>query len=506
MSVESPSATIERPQTQPSRWSLTNRVPTNRANVLGWIGVAGITAVVAATWATTLAAAYGDNHEGRVFSRFALQVRNLAEHGLVGSQFATDMAPYGRSYAHHPPLATILDALFSALPGEGEYQMRLAPYLLGLLAIPAAAALLRAFGLRWPPVLVALGMMVVTGFFWVYARIVFDLGLLMAMAAAIAHVRRQAQPSRRLLVVACVTSFLATLGSWPGIALAALLGLWLLSGRRRVDRVTVAVAVSMVAGLLGSLAFMLGVAGVSNLSAQTRFRTEGGDFTVREFVVQQWLWFRQLLPSWYLALLPVGVVVGLLRRRTRAFTALATALAVGWVVLLPNGSFIHDYWPYIVLIPGVVGMAALLDAVWARVPARLGTLRGCIAGLVALGLVVAFAAMVRGPMARDYIVRPLGGGTLVADHGPAPGQVRAWHISFGAVRWLAYYWDLAPAKVLPENASMARSDDLALMHLDRIPEWLPASVADQPVAREGRYVLVRMADVQAALRHRSPGE
>ncbi|MGH3489958.1 MAG: hypothetical protein ACRDP8_18875, partial [Actinopolymorphaceae bacterium] len=123
MSVESPSAPVERPPTQPARRSLTNwaltklaltkLALTDRANALGWLGVAGITAVVAATWATTLAAAYGDNHEGRVFSRFVLQVRNLAEHGLVGSQFATDMAPYGRSYAHHPPLATILDALFS---------------------------------------------------------------------------------------------------------------------------------------------------------------------------------------------------------------------------------------------------------------------------------------------------------------------------------------------------------------------------------------------------------
>jgi hypothetical protein len=456
--------------------------------------------VVAATWATTLAAAYGDNHEGRVFSRFALQVRNLTDHGLVGSQFATDMAPYGRSYAHHPPLATVLDAAFGLLPGDGEYQMRLAPYLLGLLTIPAAAALLRAFDLRWPPVLLALGLMVVTGYFWVYARLVFDLGLLFALAAAIAHVRRRPDPSRWLVVVACVTGFLTTLGSWLGIALAAMLGLWLLAGRRRIDRVTVAVGASMVAGLLGSLAFMVGVAGVGNLSAQTQFRTEGGDFGVREFVASQWLWFRQLLPVWYLALLPVGVVVGLLRRRTRSFTALATALAIGWVVLLPNGSFIHDYWPYAVLIPGVVGMAALADAVWTRVPAALGTWRVGVAALVALGLVAAFAVMVRGPMARDYINAPLDGGTLVEAHGPAPGQARAWHISFGAVRWLAYYWDLPPAKVLPDNASMARPDDLALMHLDRIPEWLPASVGDHAVAREGRYVLVRMADVQAALR------
>ena len=490
-------AAAQAPESRPPRPARSDRPRRlGRPDTAGWLGVLVLTAVVAATWAPTLAAPYGDNHEGRVFSRFALQVRNLADHGLVGSQFATDMAPYGESYAHHPPLATILDVLVGALPGDGEYQMRLAPYLLGLLVIPAAAALLRAFEISWAPVLLALGLMVATGFYWVYARIVFDLGLLLAMSAAIAHVRKRPDPPRWLVGVACGASLLATLGSWLGIALAAALGLWLLTARRRVDAVVVAIGASMVAGVLGSLAFMVGVAGVANLAQQTEFRTEGGDFTVRTFVARQWLWFRQLLPAWYLAMLPFGVLASLVDRRTRVYAAIATALAIGWVVALPNGSFIHDYWPYAVLIPGVVGMAALTDLAWRQLPRRAGV---AAAGLAGLALLVAFVALVRGPMAEEYVTRPLAAGRLVSAHVPDPDQRRAWHISFGAIRWLAYYWDLPPGKVTPDSVGQARPDDLALLHLDRIPDWLGPSIRDHLVARDGSYALVRIRDVRAQL-------
>ncbi|WP_020575609.1 ArnT family glycosyltransferase [Actinopolymorpha alba] len=481
-----------------------------RSNRWGWLGVLALTATVAATWFPFLNAPYGDNHEGRVFSRFALQIRNLYEHGLLGSQFATDMAPYvgqlpagsgdaGSSYAHHPPLATILDALFGLLPGDGEYQMRLAPYLLGLLVIPAAAALLRAFDVRWVPILLALGLMVATGFFWFYARIVFDLGPLLALSAVIAHLRRRTDPPTWLLWLACVVSFLACLASWLGIALAGVLGLWLLATWRRIDRATVAVGAAMVAGVLGSLAFMFGVAGAGELSQQAEFRTEGGTFTAREFAAQQWQWLRNLLPVWYLLFLPVGVLAGLIDRRTRFYTFVAAAFAIGWVVALPNGSYIHDYWPYPVLIPGVIGMAVLLDAVWSRLPRPVIPVGAGLAGVAGLALAVAFAGIVTGPMAQEYTHRPIDAGRLVSEHGPAPGQERAWSISFGAVRWLAYYWDLHPGKVNPQTVREGRPDDLVLIHLDRIPDWLRPGIRDHLVAREGRYALVRISDVRANL-------
>jgi hypothetical protein len=56
---------------------------------------------------------------------------------------------------------------------------------------------------RWVPTLLAVVLMVVTGFFWVYGRIVVDPGPLLAMSAAVAHVRLRERSPRWLVAVAC---------------------------------------------------------------------------------------------------------------------------------------------------------------------------------------------------------------------------------------------------------------------------------------------------------------
>jgi hypothetical protein len=463
-----------------------------RTDALGWFSVALLTLVVATTWAPMLDAAFGDNHEGRIMARYALHMRNLHERGLLGSDFSADWEPfYSSSYAHHPPLLNILDAVFTALPGEGEYQIRLAPYLLGLLAIPTAAALLRAFGLRWVPVLLSLGLMVATGLYWLYGRIVYDLGTVLAMSAAIAHLRRRESPPAWLIAIACTASVIAVLGTWLGIAAAAVLGLWLLQ-KRGMDRATVAVGISMVLGTAVSLAFVVGVSGLSVLIGQSDYRTTGGQFTTPEFFGQVWLYLRKLLPVWYLALLPFGVLASLLDRRTRFFAAFSTVLAIGWIVGLPNGSYIHDYWSFVLLIPGVVGMAVLIDRLWQRLP-RGGARMSAAAGGTLLAL--AFGQLVMGPSAAAHLSRPTRAGELVRSHGPAPGQTTAWFLGVPAVRWLAYYWDLRHTPVTEKVARSANPNDLVVVRLDRMPQWAATDLSSRTVARDGRYALVRMGDL-----------
>jgi hypothetical protein len=470
------------------------RTSARRTDRFGWLSVGLLTIAVAVTWAPMLNAAFGDNHEGRVLARYALHMRNLHEKGLLGSHFSADWEPFWSVYAHHPPLPNILHAIFSALPGNGEYQIRLAPYLLGLCAIPAAAALLRAFRIRWVPILLALGLMAVTGFYWFYGRLVHDLGPLLIMSAAIAVLRPRKHPPVWLVGVAGAASLLGTLASWGGIAAAAVLGLWLLTGRG-VDRATVAVGLSMTIGVAVSLAFVVAVSGLHGLLAQGELRTSGGDFTMREFIGRQWLWLRNLLPSWYLALLPVGVLAGLLNRRTRFYTAFSAALACGWVLALPNGSYIHDYWPYPVLVPGVVGMAALCDWVWEHAPRSATSL----AAAAAAGLLtVAFVHLVTGPQAAAYFSQPTRAGELVREHRPPKEQESAWYVNLSPVRWLAYYWDLHQVPVTGQIARSADPGDLVVVRLDRLPAWTPAGTADRTVARNGRYALVRMGDLRPA--------
>lgn len=473
------------------------RPPADRADRWGWYAVTAVTAVVAATWAGQPAMPLGDNHIGRIFARHALHLRNFQEKGLVDSAFTADWSPYSSSvYAHHPPLLNLLDVLFGALPGDGTYEVMIGPYLLGLLVVPAAAALLRAVGIRWSATLLAIGLMAATGFFWLYSPLMFDMGLILALTAAVVRLRREPEPPRWLLLTGCGAALLTTLASWPGVALAAVLGLWLLAGRRRLDRVTVAVGASMVAGVLLSLAFVVGVTGLAGLTGQTSYRTAGGEFTAREFLGRQYRFARQLLPVWYLALFPVAVVAGLIDRRTRWYAAAATAFAAGWVLVLNNGSFIHDYWAYPVLLPGVLGFGALGD----RLAQWLGGRRFALgAALVGVALTVAFAGMAFGATARRAVHQPVAAGRLAADHPPAPGQRYAWAPGLSAPRWLAYYWDLPP-RVMDDRvlATEARPEDLVLVRADRLPPWIPASALDVAVARDGRYALVRVADIRAA--------
>ncbi|MFY1637144.1 hypothetical protein ACN27F_28380 [Solwaraspora sp. WMMB335] len=465
-----------------------------RADRWGWFGVAAITAAVAATWAPQLALPFGDNHVGRIFARHGLHLRNLQEKGLIGSSFSADWSPYSnQAYAHHPPLLNMLDVVFGLLPGSGAYEILIGPFLLGLLMVPAAAALLRAFAIAWIPTLVAVAAMVATGFFWLYSPLMFDMGLILALSATIVALRKRTDPPRWLVVCACVTALLTTLASWPGIALAAVLGLWLLVARR-LDRVTVAVGASMVLGVLVSLAFIVGVSGMADLSSQTEFRTAGGGFTTRQFLVRQRDYATELLPDWYLVGFPIAAIAGLLVRRTRFFLLVTLTFVGFWVIGLNNGSFIHDYWAYPVLIPGVVAMGALLDVITRRIPRPAAASAGIAAGI---GLSVAFGAIAFGPTARDYVYEPADGGRLVDAYPPGPQQERAWVMNISTARWVAYYWDLPPATMNPDLLPKAQPDDLVLFRTDLRPEWVPESVP--VVDAEGRYGLLRVADIRSAL-------
>jgi hypothetical protein len=469
----------------------------------GWYAVAALTGLVALTWLPRLDAPFGDDHLGRIVGRYALHLRNVQERGLLGSHFGADWEPYAPlPYAHHPPLLNLLTVLSGLLPGDGEYQVWLPPYLLALLIIPSGAALLRGFGIRWSAVLLALGLMVATTFYWVYGPLMIDLGPILALSAGIVRLRRQPEPSRRLVAATCVAALLSALVSWPGVTLAALLGGWLLIARRRLDRVVLLVGVSVLVGVAVSLAFVVAVTGLTLLSDQVELRSSGSGYTPRQFLHQQWRYARGLLPVWYLIALPLGGLVGLRDRRTRGYLALAVAFTAAWILVLHNGAFIHTYWSYPVLVVGLVGMGVLLDRL-AAVPAVAVAVRRWILALTCAGLAAYLGMLVLGPVGQRLVAEPARAGRLVAEHQPPSGQRYAWVVGsrLNTPRWLAYYWDLQPRLLTRAElfAATARPDELVLMDLASRPAWLPESVAADAVARDGRYALVPVAAVRAAV-------
>ncbi|SNS86513.1 hypothetical protein SAMN05421812_102114 [Asanoa hainanensis] len=481
------------------------RPKTSKEDRWGWLGVGAITLALAATWIPRLNLPFGDNHMGRIISRYALHLANLHEKGIVGSDFSADWQPYADSaYAHHPPLLNILTALFGSFPGDQPIEVWISPYLLALLIVPAGALLLRGLGLRWSATLLAVGLMGSTTFFWVYAPIMFDLGPILLISAVVVIARRKDyQPSRGLLAVGVVAGLLSTLVSWPGIGFAGAMGLWLLIGRRRIDRVVLWIGGAMVVGLAISLTFIVGVSGIADLTNQAEFRTQGGTFTARQFVGRQVNYLDTLLPIWYLVLLVVGTVAGLLDKRTRLFMAFAVVFQGFWTIILNNGAFIHEYWNYPVLILGLVGMGALLDRAisWlgTRVPSRAMLVGTAAAGLA---LVAALAVIVTGRVNRVYVDEPTDVGTLVSKNDPGPGQEFAWIAGGGlsTPRWYAYYWNLEPESVTPEvlDGTTAKPTDLVLMDLRRVPKWLPKNIGDRASAKDGDYALVKMSDLKSA--------
>ena len=219
-------------------------------------------------------------------------------------------------------------------------------------------------------------------------------------------------------------------------------------------------------------------------------RASDVEFGLGEFLRRQWHYVNVLLPIWYLAILPVALVVGVVDRRTRLLTVASAVLAAGWVGVLRNGSFVHDYWAYLVLIPGLIGMAALGDRVAGVL--RQHRMRAGPALAVAAALVIASSLGTKafGAFSRDARDRPADAGRLASVVRPSDGQQFAWHLGADGARWLAYYWD-RPIAPLDEAAltSTAAPTELVFVDLGNRPALLPNEAVERAIGVRGMYAV-----------------
>ena len=385
----------------------------------GWTAVALICIGVLALWAPDLSLPLGNSDDGRIFGRAGIQARNFWELGPIDSSLGARIDPFIRAefdvpprtqpppeavtYAHHPPLKQFLTIVSVGALGDGPAAVRISDFLLGAATVAFMAALLRAVGMGWGPTLLALLVMVSTGFFYVYARMGISFSMLLALTAAIAWLRQVERPPRWALVGAGALAALTAMHSWIAVASFGLLLPWLFVGTLRRQRsasmaetpsllksdgatrksaawlrrgwspaLTAVVIGATVGGLL-TAGWLLNATDLSELAERVAFRTgndvstaaEQAQFTFGEFLRRQWAFAgHELLTSWWLRLLFVpALIAGLIDRRTRGPVVVTLAVAMSLTFALQQGAWIHRLWNFPWVAPTAIGFAALADGI-----------------------------------------------------------------------------------------------------------------------------------------------
>ena len=470
----------------------------------GWTVAALIALVVLAVWSPDLDLPLGDSDDGRILARFGLQARNFWEHGAAGSGYGALIEPYIRAeygvgpgetpsraavtYAHHPPLQTFVSIVSVGLLGDTPAGLRVVGFLMGAATVLFMAALLRIRGIGWGPILLAVGAMTVTGFFFVYGRIGVGFSLIVASAAAVAYLRAVPDPPRPVVVAGAVLAGLTALQSWIAMAAIALLILWLLSAKGWAP-VTRWMALGALAGVMITAAWLLNSTELGELGNRVAFRVDTTRGTFGEFLARQWRFASRFTPVWFRLLAPFALLAGLVDRRTRIPVAITLGVAAAWTFGLRQGAWIHLLWNFPWVAPVTIGLAALLEAGRRVVRDRVSWLVG---GLGVVVLVVTLYGVITGPVHEDYLTAPADAGRIMEQLSSAPRSGRMW-VTPGITtpRWVSYYLS-APVWTLEVDLLDAlEPGDLVLVRTDRIPDYIPDGALDRALSAEGRYRLIR---------------
>jgi len=309
------------------------------------------------------------------------------------------------------------------------------------------------------------------------------------MVGAIWHAGQRR--SRRRARAAGLATLFAVTASWHGLFLAPLLWLWLLR-RRGLGRSTRRVTVGIVVGAAIVGLWVLQGAGLGELADHAGSRVVRA-WTWGEFVERQWRFARGLLPWWYLVLALPAFVAGLWDDRTRYLTGALTLMVVVFAVVPADNAWRHDYWNFPVLMalfPGFVALFSLLGD-W------LGRWTGFFVGrMVEVGVAVAVVSMLFAVSAdeihEEYFEAPSMAGDLIAAVEPPAGQAVVWHVpQVPWPTWISYAWGLPPAAVSSaEDLAGVPDDDLVVVRLDHLPDFLEGDVAGHVVEVVGDYGVV----------------
>ena len=524
----------------------------------GWTGVALMSLAVLALWLPDLNLPLGNSDDGRIVAFSGLKARNFWDLGPLESDWGARIDPFVRpdfdvaprseppseavTYAHHPPLKEWISIASAGVLGDNLVALRLPAFLMGAATLAFMASLLRACDLRWGPVLLSIGAMACTGFFYVYGRLGVGFSLLVASAAAVAWLRKIDRPPRWALAATAALAALAAMQSWIAMASLGPWTVWLLASRSRPvghagvttaanpslglksrtalrSRLAIrsrlaagwsasltALVVGAVVGAAITAAWMLNATGVSELSDQVAVRastevaagSQAADFSFGEFLSRQWSFATEelLAPPWLLVLLVPALVAGLADRRTRVPTAITLAAAAATTFGLQQGAWVHRLWNFPWLAPVTIGLAALIDGARRIVPARLRTAAGIAGGVALAATLLAVAA---GGTRDRYISEPADLGEALEQAAATPEAQRAELAWTGpglpAPRWASYYLDVPVWDLEESRLGELAGSDLVILRASRTPEFLSDDALEHPLAAVGDFRVITAASL-----------
>ena len=493
-----------------------------------------------ALWLPDLDLPLGNSDDGRLVAFSGLHARSFWELGPLESRLGARVDPYVRpefgvaprteppveavTYAHHPPLKEFLSIGSAGLLGENLPALRVPIFLMGAATLLFMASLLRACDVRWGPIILAIGSMACTGFFYVYGRLGVSFSLLVASTAAVAWLLKRERASRLALAGTAVLAALTAMQSWINLASLALLAAWLFGAHLRRGHEETAgstepgsgpwrrlrqgwsptlswFVVGACVGAAITAAWMLYATGVAELSEQVGLRvgnevTSGGQpvtFTFGEFLSRQWRFATEelLVPPWLRLLLIPALLAGLIDRRTRIPAAITLAVAAALTFGVQQGAWVHRIWNFPWTVPVTIGVAALVDAVRRWLPSRV---RGAAA--LAAGAVIAMTMflVVNGSTRDRYITDPAQVGEAleqVVDSPQAAGAELAWvGPGLPAPRWVAYYLDVPVWQLDESRLQHIDGSDIVIVRASRVPDYFPADTLADPLASVGDFLVI----------------
>ena len=498
-----------------------------------------------ALWLPDLDLPLGNSDDGRLVAFSGLHARSFWELGPLESRLGARVDPYVRpefgvepraeppveavTYAHHPPLKEFLSIGSAGLLGENLPALRVPIFLMGAATLLFMASLLRACALRWGPIILAIGSMACTGFFYVYGRLGVSFSLLVASTAAVAWLLKRERTSRWALAGTAALAALTAMQSWINLASLALLAAWLFGAHlRRGHGATVGstepssglwrrlrqgwsptlswFVVGASVGAAITAAWMLYATGFAELSEQVGLRvgnevTSGGQpvtFTFSEFLSRQWGFATEelLVPPWLRLLLIPALLAGLIDRRTRIPAAITLAVAAALTFGVQQGAWVHRIWNFPWTVPVTIGLAALVDAMRRWLPSRV---RGATA--IAAGAVVAMTMflVVNGSTRDRYITDPAQVGEAleqVVDSPQAAGAELAWvGPGLPSPRWVAYYLDVPVWQLDESRFQDIDGSDIVIVRASRVPDYFPADALADPLASVGDFLVISAASL-----------